>query len=130
MVLRANLTRVTPHFLKIELDLRSPLSCTMIGYIFRERRNQPIWAQEENEQITALYPQADRKDVLAALPTRTWNAIMTQAITLGAMRTTRLNMGNSAANQRSAAQRPGRSHLEDQRHNPHEERAASNVVQC
>ncbi len=91
IVLRANLTRATPHFLKIELTLRDPLSCTMVGHIFRVRRNQPPWTQEENEQIAALYPEADRKDVLAALPTRTWDAIMSQAIFMGVTRKTRLN---------------------------------------
>ncbi len=91
MVLRANLTEAAPHFLKIELTLRDPLSCTMIGYFFRARGSKPAWSQEENEQIAALYPQADRKDVLAALPTRTWEAIIQQAGFIGVTRTTRLN---------------------------------------
>jgi len=88
---RANLTEATPHFLKIELTFRDPLSCTMIGYFFRARGSKPAWSQEENEQIAALYQQADRKDVLAALPTRTWEAIIQQAGFLGVTRTTRLN---------------------------------------
>jgi len=91
IVLRANLTEATPHFLRIELALCDPLSCTIIGYFFRARGSKPPWSQEENNTIGALYPQADRKDMLAALPTRTWEAIIQQAGFQGVKRTTRLN---------------------------------------
>jgi Resolvase, N terminal domain/Recombinase len=91
IVMRANLTRTTPHFLKIELELRAPLACTMVGYIFRVRRYQPAWAQDEYDKLAALYPQADRKEILMALPHRTWEAIVQQAIIKGITRTTRLN---------------------------------------
>lgn len=91
MVLRANLTEATPHFLKIELDLREPLDCTLIGHVYRARGSKPPWSDDENGKLRELYPQADRKDVLTALPTRTWEAIIQQAGILGIKRTTRLN---------------------------------------
>ncbi|MFL5692203.1 MAG: recombinase family protein [Ktedonobacteraceae bacterium] len=94
MVLRANLTEATPHFLKIEIDLRDPLSCTLVGHFHRARGSKPPWSDEENEKLAALYPQADRKDVLVALPTRTWEAIVQQAGIKGVKRYARLNTSN------------------------------------
>ncbi len=91
MVLRANLTEATPHFLKIELALRDPLSCTLIGHFYRHLGSKPAWTDPESDTIAALYLQADRKDILAALPTRTWEAITQQASQHDIKRLTRLN---------------------------------------
>jgi len=98
MVLRANLTEATPHFLKIELALRDPLSCALVGHFYRARGSKPPWSDEENERLATLYLQGDRKDVLAALPTRTWEAIVQQAGIRGIKRYTRLNTSNVPEN--------------------------------
>lgn len=94
MVLHANLTEAPPHFLKIGLTLRDPLSCTLVGHFYRARGSKPPWSDEENEKLAALYPQSDRKDVLMALPTRTWEAIVQQAGIKGIKRYARLNTSN------------------------------------
>jgi len=98
MVLHANLTEAAPYFLKIEMALREPLSCTLVGHMFRARGSKPPWSQDENDKIATFYPLADRKDVLVALPTRTWEAIIQQAGFLDIKRSTRLNTSDVSDN--------------------------------
>lgn len=91
VVQRITFTDVTPHILKITVDLKPPINGYVEGHMYRLRGTKTDWTDEEMETIRQLYPHADRLDILQALPHRTWRTIVDRAMGAGVMRMTRLN---------------------------------------
>lgn len=88
---KANIREETPHIIRIDVALKEPIKRNLIGYMFRHRGSKPKWTDEEMVVLKRMYKQADRLEILKALPTRTWASIMQQSMTMGLERTTRLN---------------------------------------
>jgi DNA invertase Pin-like site-specific DNA recombinase len=87
----ATMTEVTTHIIRFDIDLREPLGCTLVGYIYKHRGGKETWTDEESATIIQMYPQADRIDILKALPRRTWDCCARQAQLLGVKREKRVN---------------------------------------
>jgi hypothetical protein len=91
VVQHIDITDVTPHLVQITVDLKSPMEGSIVGYLYRQKGTRQAWTDAELETLRQLYPQADRQQILRALPDKTWDAIRTQACILDVTRTTRLN---------------------------------------
>ncbi|EFH81625.1 recombinase family protein [Ktedonobacter racemifer] len=76
---RANIVEVSPHFLKLELIMKAPLSGILTGFIYRSVGCRPDWTSEEGAIIREMYPTEDRAAILEALPERTWHSIRSRA---------------------------------------------------
>lgn len=96
VVQQANITTVTPHMLQLEITLHPIIRATLVGYMYRAKGSQSAWSDEEVEILRSYYPQADRIDILKALPDRTWAAIIQQANDIGMKRLHRLNTSDLA----------------------------------
>lgn len=94
LVVQANITCVTQHIIRLDLNLRAPISRTLTGYLFRNKGTKKDWTPEENAILTRLYPQADRRDLLEALPMRSWSSIMHRSDIEGVQRAVHLNSAN------------------------------------
>ncbi|MGZ3627260.1 MAG: recombinase family protein [Ktedonobacteraceae bacterium] len=88
---KANIREETPHIIRIDVVLKEPIRYRFTGYMFRHRGSKPKWTDEEMAVLKRMYKQADRLEILKAIPTRTWASIMGQSMTMGLERTTRLN---------------------------------------
>jgi hypothetical protein len=62
-----------------------------VAFIWQRQGQGDAWSTEENERLCALYPEADRKIILEALPARSWRAIVQQASVLQIKRVLQLN---------------------------------------
>lgn len=82
---------LSPHILQLTITLLAPLSGAFTGYLFLIRGKKPEYSPQELATIRELYPHADRLDILQALPTRSWAAIVHQAMEMGIERFTRRN---------------------------------------
>ena len=98
IVASVTMEEVSPHVLKLVLTYKSPILCTLTGYVLREKCGLRTWTDEENGFIHTLYPSADRAVILQAIPNRTWQSICQQAIVLGIGRRTILNTSGIANN--------------------------------
>ena len=79
-VLRANISKVAPHFVKLEVDLKEPLGCTLTGHIFRSRGKRPLaWNKDEEEVLCRMYQHSNRLEILQALPGRSWVSVENHA---------------------------------------------------
>jgi hypothetical protein len=96
IVQQANITTVAPHMLQLEVTLHPIIKATLVGYMYRAKGSQSVWSDEEVELLRSYYPQADRIDILRALPDRTWAAIIQQANGMGLKRLHRLNTSDIA----------------------------------
>lgn len=59
--------------------MREPFNVTVTDHLTRHHGGKEIWREEEVAILHRLYPQADRLEVLKALPMRTWESIVQQA---------------------------------------------------
>lgn len=57
-----------------------------VAYIWQQSGAGKVWTDEENAILKAMYPTADRNDILAALPTRSWTSISAHAYGFGLKR--------------------------------------------
>ena len=74
-----NISEVSSHYIRIDIAWQEPLDCTITGYLYRAKGSRPYWTPEEDEILRTLYPQADRADILRALPNRAWVPIVQHA---------------------------------------------------
>ena len=93
LVNHADITEATSHIIKLVVSFGVPISKTKAIYFYRAQGSRPAWTEQENTILRQLYPVADRAEVLAALPDRTWKSCIMQARSkpLSLERTTRLN---------------------------------------
>jgi hypothetical protein len=93
-----DITAVSPHILRITIDLKAPINGYVVGHMYRQHGAMLQWTDEETDVIRQLYPHADRVDILKALPDRSWDSIIKQANHKGIERYTRLNTSGIADN--------------------------------
>jgi len=86
-----NMVEVSPHFIRLEIVWKEPLSCSIVGYMRRARGRQQAWSQEEDGILQAMYPTEDRANILKALPDRSWEGIVQHALIIGVKRRTFAN---------------------------------------
>lgn len=79
VVERANIVEASPHFVKLELFTKAPLSGVMTIYIHRDGGYHAEWTEEEDAIIREMYPTEDKARVLEALPNRSWYSVQTRA---------------------------------------------------
>jgi hypothetical protein len=79
---------VSPHVLKLAMTFKSPIDCTLTGYVLRSNSGQRKWTDEELCMLQTFYPTADRADILQAIPNRSWQCIRQQALEMGISRFT------------------------------------------
>ncbi len=91
LVTHANINYVAPHVLRLDLQLRAPISRTFTGYLYKPNGARAYWTPEEAATFARLYPHADRKELLETLPTRSWDSMIQQAMRTGVKRLTRAN---------------------------------------
>jgi DNA invertase Pin-like site-specific DNA recombinase len=91
IVAHANITKASPHILRLDISLKPPLNTTMTGYLYRKYGNKQAWTEEEKRTLARLYMYTDRVDILQALPVRGWNNIVAMAGIMGLQRATSLN---------------------------------------
>jgi len=63
----------------------------MVAHIYRHYGSKPAWTPEETAILRELYPEADRLDILQALPKRSWRNINQNAALIGLSRHTMKN---------------------------------------
>ncbi|HLG61406.1 MAG TPA: recombinase family protein [Ktedonosporobacter sp.] len=87
-----NLTVASQHFLKMEINFKPLLGCSVTGYIYRRvGKHGEQWTGEEKGVLEEMYPYGDRADILKKFPERTWETIVTHARLYGLKRHTYLN---------------------------------------
>jgi hypothetical protein len=91
LVASANIREVSPHIVRLDVQLKPPLGQMLVGHIYRTHGSRGAWTPEEEEILRRLYPQSDRKDVVLALPRRSWRNCLFHAMVLKLQRTTHLN---------------------------------------
>ncbi len=80
LVESANLTEASPHFVRLDVVLGTPIECPLTLYLHRKQSSRQPWNEQENETLKQLYPRASKQAVMEALPTHTWTAIVQQAM--------------------------------------------------
>jgi DNA invertase Pin-like site-specific DNA recombinase len=86
IVKSADMTMVTPHILKMVVDLKAPVEGRLVGYIHRKQGVRTAWTDAEKNMLRKLYASASRLEILQALPNRNWVALVHQAEELGIKR--------------------------------------------
>jgi hypothetical protein len=87
LVRKVNLSEVAPSWLRIEIHWKEAIgNFSDIGYFKRYGTNRSTWSEEEKAILRDMYPKEDASVIIAALPDRSWSAIMTKAEKLGIKR--------------------------------------------
>lgn len=79
LVAKANMTSVSPRFLRLDIVIGTPFYRLMTGFVFRTHGERHVWTPEEEDAIRRLYPSAGKLELLQAAPLRSWSAIATHA---------------------------------------------------
>lgn len=88
---RIELAECSAHFATLTVYWGDPFSQVDVCYIWLKDGVHEYWKQEELDQLRALYPTADRLELLQALPTRSWSSIQAVANDRGMKRYTYKN---------------------------------------
>ena len=88
---RVSIDEYSANVLRLTVVWSAPFSQTDVCYILRANPSQQEWTEQDNTDLAALWPLADRRDILARFPMRTWSCISTWAWTQGLTRDTRAN---------------------------------------
>jgi hypothetical protein len=75
VVSSANLTKVSPHFIRLDVRLGEPLSTGLTLFLYRTRGSRIRWTDEEDNTLKRLFTSATKEELLAALPNRSWFGI-------------------------------------------------------
>lgn len=94
LVAQANMTAVSPHFLRLDIVIGKPFNRILTGFLYRKHGSRAPWTPDETAALYQLYPSTDRLGVMKALPMRSWESIVQQANIASLTRTTRLNTTN------------------------------------
>jgi len=82
------------HFITLTVVWCAPFAQKDICYFYREDGGRQPWSEQDMADLTALYPYADRLEIMRRFPTRSWISIMAQA-TSDEMRLKRLTTLNT-----------------------------------
>jgi DNA invertase Pin-like site-specific DNA recombinase len=80
------LDHMTNHWLRLEVEWLDPQWGTERIYLYRSNGRHKSWTPEEDAIIKQFYEEAPREEVMAKLPTRSWQAITQQANSFGLKR--------------------------------------------
>ncbi len=72
----ANLTELSPHFVKLEVLFVSPINRKITMCLHRARGSRLFWTEEEDSILAALFPTADGQVIMEALPRFSWASIV------------------------------------------------------
>jgi len=71
----ANLTEISPHFVRLDVHLVSPINRSLTLFLHRSNGSRQFWTGEEDSILARLFPTASKQAVMEALPTHSWTAI-------------------------------------------------------
>lgn len=92
---RIELDEYSGHILTLTVRWRAPFSQTDTCYIYRTDAGRQHWSNADKQVLRNLYPEADRLDILKALPKRSWQSMKERASELGIERRTHANTSGS-----------------------------------
>ncbi len=87
------------HFIRLTVIWCTPFAQKDVCYFYREDGGRNGWSEEDEADLAALYPSADRLDIMQRFPTKTWLCIMSYANDRHIQRNT--NRNSSGINDRS-----------------------------
>lgn len=79
----ADMTAVSPHFIRLRCYFMTPLYRTLDMYLYRHNGSRHVWSTAELKTLRELFPVASKQQLMAALPAVTWQAINQRAQVLG-----------------------------------------------
>ncbi len=80
------LSEVSPHFLQMKITWALPVTLSVTLFIWRHDGAGNVWTTEEEELLKKHYPSGESREVLEALPRRSWLSIKKRATILGVRR--------------------------------------------
>ncbi len=72
---RANLLELSPHFVRLDVQIRMPVTRYLIMYLHRSNGSRQFWNEQEDETLRAMFSTDSKEDVMQALPTHSWVSI-------------------------------------------------------
>jgi Resolvase, N terminal domain len=92
---RIELNEYSGHILTLTIKWRAPFAQTDVCYIYRTEAGRQHWTDTDEQVLQTLYPEADRAEIMQAMPKRSWQSIKAHASVLGIERRTHVNaLGN------------------------------------
>jgi DNA invertase Pin-like site-specific DNA recombinase len=83
VIKEVEISYAAPHWIEIKITWINPEWGIDIGYLwYKKSKSNPTYTEAELEIIRKLYPAATQREILEALPTRTWQSIIRQAYLL------------------------------------------------
>jgi len=79
----ADMSAVSPHFIRLRCYFMTPLYRTMDMYLYRHNGSRHVWSTAELDTLRELFPVASKQQLMSALPAVTWQAINQRAQALG-----------------------------------------------
>lgn len=92
---QVTLDGLSPHFMLLTIDWRTPLWGTDKALLWRPRGRAPFWTEAEIETVKLHYPSMPQGELMQLLPQRSWQSIITQAKGLGVSRNVRLQRASN-----------------------------------
>ena len=87
------------HFIRLTVIWCTPFAQKDVCYFYRKDGGRNGWSEEDEADLAALYPSADRLAIMERFPTKTWLCIMSYANDRHIQRNT--NRNSSGINDRS-----------------------------
>lgn len=91
LIAAANMTKVAPRIIRIDITLKEPLAGVITGHFYMDTIFRTEFTADELATIKRLYSHADRLDILKTMPTKSWLAIRQLAQRKGWQRVIRPN---------------------------------------
>ncbi|MFL5691212.1 MAG: hypothetical protein ACJ795_05345, partial [Ktedonobacteraceae bacterium] len=86
---QVTLDGLSPHFLLLTIDWRTPVWGKDTALLWRPRGRAPFWTEAERDLVKQHYPCMPQKELMRCLPQRSWQSVITIAHELGIARTVR-----------------------------------------
>ena len=71
----ANIVELSPHFIRLDVYLASPVSTYLTLYLHRARGSRLYWSEEEDSILATLFPTESKEAVMEALHKYSWASI-------------------------------------------------------
>jgi Resolvase, N terminal domain len=72
---RANLVELSPHFVRLDVQIRMPVARYLTMYLHRSNGSRQFWNEQEDETLRAMFVSASKEEVMQALPSHSWVSI-------------------------------------------------------
>jgi uncharacterized protein (UPF0147 family) len=89
---------LSPHFLLLTIEWRTPIWGTDKALLWRPRGRAPFWTQADEDIVAQHYASIPQGELMRLLPQRSWQSVITKAQALGIsrkVRTERLTKDNT-----------------------------------